>query len=242
MNNEVEIDLLDELDNPTPEVKEYHFWGQPALEVFEGCWMKGAKEPIRYDPQLHSWKKTYVQIVIFPLPETNSQFNTTITLATSSDDYIKATMPSIKALGISPRDLGKYFVHGVRKPSGRTYKKGDEVKEIQDNLFLELFSSQDEATAAYLAFKAGTPSSPLSDADFPALDPAPAPVAAPTAPGNDILLKFAKALVTAAAKDNKDLTAVTEKVRLQLDANPMMKGKFTADSPEVLTMIIEACQ
>jgi hypothetical protein len=238
MNNE--LDLLDELDNPTPNVKEYHFWGQPALEVFEGCWMKGAKEPIRYDPQLHSWKKNFVQIVIFPLPETNSQYNTTITLAMGDPEYIEVTMPSIKALGISPRDLPKYFVHGVQRPTGKFRKK--DGKEIRDNLFLELFNSQDECAAAYLAFKAGTPSSPLSDADFPALDPAPAPVAAPTAPGNDILLKFARALVTAAAKDTKDLTAVTEKVRLQLDANPMMRGKFTADSPEVLTMIIEACQ
>lgn len=240
MNND---QLLDELDNPTPEVKEYHFWGQPALEVFEGCWMKGAKEPVRYDPELHSWKKTYVQIVIFPLPETGAQYNTTITLATSSDDYIKATMPSIKALGISPRELPKFFVHGVRKPSGRTYKKGDEVKEIQDNLFLELFKSQDEAAAAYLQWKAGSPASPLSDADFPAMpESAPAPAVTPSTPGNDILLKFARALVTNAAKDNKDLTAVTEKVRTQLEANPMMKGKYSVESAEIMEMIIEACQ
>jgi hypothetical protein len=241
MNNQIDETLLDELDNPTPESKEYHFWGQPALEVFEGCWMKGAKEPIRYDPQLHSWKKTYVQIVVYPLPETGSQYNTTITLTTGSDDYIKATMPSIKALGISPRDLPKYFVHGVRKPSGRTYKKGDEVKEIQDSLFLEIFQSQDECAAAYLQWKAGSPASPLSDNDFPALDPTPTTTTT-TGPGNDILLKFARALVTSAAKDNKDLAAVTEKVRTQLDANPMMAGKYTADSPEILEMIIEACQ
>jgi hypothetical protein len=248
MNN---ADLFDQVENAVETKPEYATWGQCFMEVFEAVWPKGGSV-VRFDGNIHkpSDKFTRIEITIVPLDEMNARYPTELKTNASgwnNRDWTTATLPSIKALNVSVRSLPGSFVKVVKKPNGKFYdKKKDGEKtgekgELTDFLFVKVFESQDACLADYLEEKAGSPGSPLSDADFPAVPDA-QPAAPTTGPGNDILLKFAKALVTAAAKDNKDLTAVTEKVRTQLDANPMMKGKFTADSPEILEMIIEACQ
>lgn len=262
MNNQ---DLFYQADNAVETKPTYETWGQAFVEMFEAVWPKGSSAAERFDETIHNEKDKFIriEIAIVPLDEMNAKFNTEFkgnVTGWNNKDWAAVVLPSIKALGISARDIHGKFVKIAKKPNGKFYdKKRDGVKtgergELTDFLFVKVFASQDECLADYVATKAGDPVSTLSDADFPALDGHNLVIdkigelinetakATQTAPGNDILLKFARALVTAAAKDNKDLTAVTEKVRLQLDANPMMKGKFTADSPEVLTMIVEACQ
>jgi hypothetical protein len=241
-------DIFDQADNAEETKPEYSTWGQVGMELYEAVWQKGQSAPERFDASIHDAASRFIrgEIVIIPIDEMNARFSAewkgNVT-GWNNKEWVSIVLPSVKALGISARDLNNKWVKVTRKPGGRFYTKKDtgEKKELNDFLFSKIFASQDECIADYLEEKAGSPASPLSDADFPAVpDAQPAPPT--TGPGNDILLKFARALVTSAAKDTKDLTAVTEKVKTQLDANPMMAGKYTVDSPEILTMIIEACQ
>lgn len=252
MNN---MDIYDEADSAVETKPSYDTWGQVTMELYEAIWQKGQSAPERFDATFHNPKDRFirVEIAVIALNEMNAkypaEFKGNVT-GWNNKDWAGAVLPSIKALGISARELPGKFVKVTKKPNGKFYdKKKDGVKtgergELSDFLFVKIFASQAECLADYLETTAGNPASPLSDADFPATPDTPAPAAPPTGgPGSDILLKFAKALVVAAAKEhNKDLTAVTEKVKVQIEANPMMAGKFTADSPEILGMIIEACQ
>lgn len=247
-------DIYDQADNAVETKSEYSTWGQAFVEMYEAVWPKGSSSPERFDAQIHSPNDLFIraEIAIVPLDEMNAKFNAEFkgnVTGWNNRDWASVVLPSIKALGVSARDIPGKYVKITKKPNGRFYeKKKDGVKtgeraELTDFLFVKIFESQEACLADYLEYKAGTPVSGLSDADFPAMPAAePTKVVTPATPNNDILLKFAKALVVAAAKDTKDLTAVTEKVRAQLDANSMMKGKYTVDSPEVLTMIMEACQ
>jgi hypothetical protein len=241
-------DIFDQADNAEETKPIYETWGQVNMELYEAIWQKGQSAPERFDASVHDASSRFIrgEIVVIPIDEMNAQFSAewkgNVT-GWNNKEWVSIVLPSVKALGVSARDLNNKWVKVTRKPGGRFYTKKDtqERKELNDFLFSKIFASQDECIADYLEEKAGSPASPLSDSDFPALDPTPATTTT-TGPGNDILLKFARALVTSAAKDSKDLAAVTEKVRTQLDANPMMAGKYTADSPEILEMIIEACQ
>lgn len=251
MNN---MDLFDQAENAVETKPEYRTWGQAFVEMYEAVWPKGASAPERFDATIHNPADRFIriEIAVVPLDEMNAKFNTEFkgnVTGWNNRDWVAVVLPSIKALGVSARDIPGKFVQITKKPNGKFYeKKKDGVKtgeraELTDFLFTKIFPGHDECLADYLEHKAGSPSSPLSDADFPAMpDAQPAPAPAVSTPGAEILLKFARALVTSAAKDTKDPTAVTEKVRTQLDANPMMKGKYTVESPEILAMIIEACQ
>ena len=123
--------------------------------------------------------------------------------------------------------------------------KTGEKGELTDFLFAKVFASQDACLADYLATKAGDPATEDSAADFPVSEPAAQPIPAPqpTGPNDDILRKFANAIVTSAAKNaNKDMAQTLAIAGPQLAANPMLKGKFGPDSAEVLEMIAEACK
>jgi hypothetical protein len=251
MNN---VDLFDQVENAVETKPEYATWGQCFMEVFEAVWPKGGSV-VRFDGNIHkpSDKFTRIEITIVPLDEMNARYPTELKTNASgwnNRDWTTATLPSIKALNVSVRSLPGSFVKVVKKPNGKFYdKKKDGEKtgekgELTDFLFVKVFESQDACLADYLEEKAGSPGSPLSDADFPAVpDAQPDPVVTPTTIPNETLLKFIRSFaVNAAREKGKDLVAVSEKVQAQIDANPAMKGKFTADMPEVMAFIAEACQ
>jgi len=253
MNNQ---DLFDQADNAVETKPTYETWGQAFVEMFEAVWPKGSSAAERFDENIYSEKDKFIriEIVIVPLDEMNAKFNTEFkgnVTGWNNKDWAAVVLPSIKALGISARDIHSKFVKIAKKPNGKFYdKKKDGVKtgergELTDFLFVKVFASQDECLDDYVATKAGDPVSTLSDAAFPALDPAPAPVAAPITSGvkTETLMALAKSIITRAVEiKGKDLAAVTDHVATQISTNNFFKGRFTHESPEIEAMIIEACQ
>lgn len=260
-------DLFDQADNAVETKPEYSTWGQCFAEIYEAVWQKGARSPERYDPTIHkaSDKFTRIEIQVIPLDEMNARFNAEFkgnVTGWNNREWASVVLPSLKAIGLPARAMNNAWVKITKKPNGKFYDKKSydeagniinvEKKELTDFLFVKLFASQDACLADYLATQAGDPQSADSAADFPVSEPvASAPLnqnpipaqSAPAGPSNDILLKFARAIVTNAAKTaGKDMAKTLEIVKAQLDTNTMLNGKYKADSAEVLEMVAEACQ
>jgi len=243
-------DIYDTADNAVETKPEYAYWGQVAMELFEAVWPKGAQACERFDPTIHNANDRFIrgEIVIICIDEMQARFNAewkgNVT-GWNNRDWAAIILPSIKALGISARELPGKFVKVVKKPNGKFYeKKKDGVKtgekaELTDFLFVKLFASMDACTADYLETKAGDPVSPTSDAAFPVADAPLNNVPVQTQAPDALLLKFAQAIVTSAAKNAPgDVAKITELVRAQVDVNPLLKGKFTTDSIEIQEMIL----
>jgi len=258
MNNEIVNDGFEEIAASETQKTVFRKFGQCFIETYPAVWFKGS-QPERFDEQIHKLadRKMMIEIRVVPIDEMNFQSHSDFpdfrSIATSKEwnEVTRASIlghyavdpTDIKATAQILRSLNGGFVETVQVPNGKFYTKKTtgEKKELSDFLFVSIFESQDACVSACLSEKAGEPVSALSDADFPAIpaQAAPSPVAAPN---NDILLKFAQAIVTAAAKDDKDPVSVTAKVDAQLSVSPLMKGKYSAESPEVLEMIMTACQ
>jgi hypothetical protein len=248
-------DLFDTADNAVETKPEFSTWGECFVEMFEAVWPKGEGLQ-RFDPTIHKAADKFVriEIAVIPLDEMNARFNAEFkgnVTGWNNRDWAAVTLPSIKALGIGARDIVGKWVKVTKKPNGKTYeKKKDGVKtgekgDLTDFLFMKVFASQDACLADYLATRAGDPQTEESADAFPVSEPAPQPIpsAQPTGPNDDILRKFANAIVTSAAKQaNKDMAQTLAIAGPQLAANPMLKGKFGPDSADVLEMITEACK
>jgi len=245
-------DIFDQADNAVETKPEFSTWGQVAASFYEAIWAKGQPAPERFDASVHSPADKFIraEIMIIPLDEMNAKFPAEFkgnVTGWNNRDWAAVILPSIKALNLSVRDIADKWVKVTKKPNGKFYeKKKDGVKtgekaELTDFLFVKLFASQDECLADFLATKAGEPVTQASADAFPVDVPVQAVTAAPAQPGDAILEKFLKAIIDGAAKNSKDLATVTEAVRVQLAGNPMLGKKFNVDMPEVLTLIMAAC-
>lgn len=240
------MSLFDEVENAVETKPSWDTWGQVNLTAFECVWPKGSM-PIAFDANIHRRqdRKLRIEIVVIPLDEMQARFNTEFKTVADSHDWAAVTLPSIKALGVKVADLDNAWVKITRKPNGKFYAKKDkttgvptgEKAEMTDFLFLKVFQSQDECLSDYLSGSAEPATVESADA-FPVTD---VPLTAPAAPPASMVMQFAQALVNGAVqKLGKDPAAVTENVRVQIEAAPFFGGKKLAELPEVMAMIMTA--
>lgn len=244
-------DIFDQSENVTETKPEYATWGEVYAEFYECVYDKAARSFERFDATVHKPTDKFIraEITIIPLDDMNARFNTEAKFSVTgyaNREWAAVTLPSIKALGISLRDLSGKWVKVIRKPNGKFYEKKTagvgtgEKKELTDFLFSKVFESQDACRNDYLT-RSGEPVTQESAEAFPVSEPVAQP-AQPSMVGDAILLKFASAIVTSAVKNvGKDFGKVSELVKSQVDNNPMFAGKLTSDSAEVLEMIMRAC-
>jgi len=247
-------DLLNEAENAVETKPSFMTWGQVNFTAYECVWPKGSM-PVAFNPDVHkrSERKLRIEIVVIPLDEMQARFNAEAKFVADTHDWAAVTLPSLKALSQPLASLNDAWVKIEKRPNGKKYAKKDkntglptgEMGENQDFLFLKVFQSQDACLADYLSENAGEPTTEASADAFPVSEPAVTPVtqAAPVYPPA-LVMQFAQAIVTGAVQKlgNMGKAAVTENVRVQIEAAPFFSGKKLTELPEIQAMIDAAVQ
>lgn len=237
-------DPFDSAENPV--VRQAEFWGKVELDMFYAVLQKGVGK-VPFDPQQHSADKrvTAIDIKVFPVAEQNVTYDVSRNMIAESREWAGIVLPSIKSLGLTVRELNGKYVHVVQKATGATYEnKSGETKEKTTFEFVKLFPTEAACIADYMT-AGGTISTPQYEA--PARAAAQEAAAAP-ANGNgngkerETALKFLGAIVENAARGQTDVYAIQTKIAGTIATIPLINKHFTADSPEVLNLIVEKMQ
>ena len=211
------------------------YYGEVILDAWHCVLEKGSgKRP--FDPQVDdpATRRTAVDIVVLPLAEANLKFSLERKLLAESKAWTGLTWPSLQRLGlVNAREAKNRFCRVKLTPTGRTWTGSDgEKKEETTFEFIELYADEPACKSAYAAKNGGH--SPAATAAIPSQ-----PTAADE-PGRKTALTFAKAIVTNLARSEKDPLALQLKVAEKIAAMPMVGKYFTAETPEVLQLIVEA--
>jgi hypothetical protein len=235
-------DPFDSLDNPQIRLPE--FWGNVQIDTFYATLQKGVGK-VPFDPQKDSPDKrvTAIDISILPISEQNIQYPVQRNMIAESKEWAGIVLPSIKALGLSARDLNGKWVHVKAKSTGGTYtNKQGELKEKTTLEFVRLFASEAECKADYLAAAAGGPNHqapPPADTQQAA---APVTVAPANGNGNDkekaTAMQFLKVVVKNACMGQKDLKVIQDTISLNVANMPLINKFYTVDSPETIELIM----
>lgn len=204
------------------------FWGEVSLATWFAVLVKGTGK-VAFDPQQHAIEKrvTAIDINIYCLPEQN--FNKPITrgVIAESREWAGTILPSIKALGVTLKDLSGKFAHVVAVPTGGKYTNNAGEQKDQTTLkFVAVFNTEAECRAAYLAAggkdrRGGAATSDVEQVTEAA--PANGAVANPEK-------ETAKAFLPALAKQAKgDVTRMGQLIAQM----PLINKFFTVNSPEV---------
>jgi hypothetical protein len=223
-------------DNAKP--REFEYYGLVKADVWFGFFPGGGQKPVPFDPQQHPVEKRVVMIdiQIIPIVDQNITFDVKQNYTDFSLDWTKVTLPSIKALGLDGlRSLNGKFAR-VTLVDGKREKKdedGNKTGEFYKTFkFLQVFADEQACRQAYSG-----------------ASPAHTEPEQPTSNGNGngavsadkmTALSFAKVIVTNAAKDQKDLNVIRETIATNFANYPLINQHLTVDSPEVMTMIMEA--
>lgn len=226
---EIVIDPFDTATEAKAPSAEY--FGEIVLDAWHCVLEKGTgKRPFDPGADDPSTRRTAVDIVILPLAEMNLKFTLERKLVAESAAWTKITWPSLQKLGLTnAREAKNKFARVKLTPTGRkwTGQDGSEKEETTFE-FVALFATEDECRAAF----SGKHSTPAA---------APAPAAVPGEdPNKKTALTFAKAVITNLARAEKDLVALQGLVAAKIASMPMVNQHYTADSPEIMQMIIEA--
>lgn len=228
------VDPLDALDNP--ELRSPEYYGQIKVATWFCVLEKGVGK-VDFDPQKHALDRrvTAVKIGLLPLAEHKVNYEIMRDHIAESKEWAAILLPSIKALGITARELDGKWVKLTFQPTGRTYTKTDPTtgetttKDSTTFKFLALYPNEAACRAAYEAERNGNGNG--------ASAPAAAPAAAPTN-GSTInheratAAKFIKPLIQ---QTNGDATALAKK----LAAMTLTAKYFTVDSPEVVEALAQ---
>lgn len=231
MNTAVVNDPFDAAEDP--QVRSNEYWGEVQIDMWFCVLQKGVGK-VPFDPQLHDATKrvTAIDIQIIPLEDAGVNYEVKRGMIAESREWAGIVLPSIKALGVSTRELNGKYVHVRQKATGQTYTNNSgEVKDRTTFEFVKVFPDRAACLADYQANNGGAP--------------APAPAAqAPAAPagGNaerDTALKFLGAIVESAARGQTDISVIQRTVAANIHSIPMISKYFTEDSPETLQLIAE---
>lgn len=210
------------------------YFGQVSLDVWFCVLEKGiGRTP--FDPGMHKpeQKRTAITIEVQPLASSNLEFAVRRELIAESREWAGIVLPSIKALGLNPKDVNGKFVQCELTETGRKYTNASgEEKTATTIKFLAAFDSE---AACEQAAGAATRASEQAQAAAAAAQPAPA-AAAPVNGGNgsnreqETAAKFLPALWRQAAGD---VTRFSELIA----GNPLTSRYFSINSPEVLALV-----
>lgn len=235
--------VWDALDNPEVKTGPMEYWGQVQIDSYFCVLRKGVGK-IPFDPQQHNidQRRTAIEIVIIPLAEQNISYDVNRSMIAESREWAGIVLPSIKALGLSARELNGKWARIRTKETGSTYVNSNgETRERTTFEFMAVYNSEDECRTAYQAFAAGAGTQPATNS---------APAAQPTngngngnSNGNkerETALKFLRVIVENAVRGQTDLNVINNTVAANISNMPMVAKYFTADSPETMNLIAEA--
>lgn len=216
------IDPFDSANNA--QVPSKNFFGLNMFDMYYCALIKGQGK-VPFDPNMHqsAQKRTAVNISIAPLTGSKATFPIERQLIAEFGDWPEVIMPSIRALGLTAREMNGKFVKVELVPTG-TYVKNGETKQLTTPRYLEVFA--DEATCQAAS------DTIFSKANTEQLDEEAFPAKAPNGnnPERDIALKFLPALITQAGKE-------PSKVAELLASNNLVGKYFNLNSPEVINLI-----
>lgn len=220
-------DPWDSAENPVFRASEY--WGQINVDMFY-CVLEKGRGKVAFNPELHRAedRRTAIDMVLFPLPEQNISFEVSRNMIAESAEWAKIVLPSIKAFGITLRELNQKWVKLHFKPTGRKYTNANgEERENTTFEFLTLFPDE-IACRADFGGGAGRTDSATTATESAPIDKEKATAYA-----------FLKVIVEKAAKGKTDLEAVRVDVAKNITAYPMVAKVFTVDSPETVQLIMD---
>lgn len=209
------------------------FWGQLFIDMKYVVLEKNVGK-VDFNPSIHSADKrcTGIEMILAPLPEQNLRFEVSRNTIAEGKEWVKFILPSIKNLGLSPRELNGKFVKLQFKKTGETYtNRNGEEKENTTFEFLKVFQNEDECRADYNG-ESGTTSQaqPVNSVSN----------AAPEDKAKATAFQFLKAIVNEACKGEKDLEKVRDVISKKIVAMPMISAHYTVDSTETVELIAEA--
>jgi len=215
-------DPLDSAENPEVSLPEYY--GQAVLDVYYCVLQKGAGK-VPFDPQMHKLdeRRTAVKLGILPLPEQNVTRDVFRDYVAEFGAWPKITLPSIKAAGLSLRNLNNAWVKLTLVPEGRTYT--DKNGETKESLTFKVTAAYPDEAACRAAY--------LNQSVSSGTEPATTPVngnGSGTAKEKETALAFVKVLVNAVAGNEDTLAA-------RIANMPMLAKHFTVQSPEVRALL-----
>lgn len=204
-------DPMDSADDPEVQASEYY--GQARLDAFYGILVKGVGK-IPFDDSRHTIKDkhTIIKFDVIPLAEHNFSRPLSRDYIAEFGEWPKITLPSIKALGISVRQLNDAWVKIAVVPDGRTYEKNGETKQSSTFKLLAVYPDENACRAAYNGVTVTPQAAP------------------PNANGNaerTVALKFIPTFVKSCDGD-------PDRLGKMLAANSLVAKYFSITSPEVI--------
>jgi hypothetical protein len=212
------------------------YYGEGGLDVWFCVLEKGVGK-VPFDQNQHPIDRrlTAITMGIIPVPASGLQFNIDRDYIAEFRDWNAITLPSLKALGVSLRELDGKYARVKMTETGETYTNSrGETKEKTVFEFLEIYESLEACEAAYEA--RGGNSGGNQTAQKVAN--------APSTPSDgskerDAAEKFLKVAVQNACRGKSDLEEARQAVAEQIAKMPMINKYFTVDSPETMNFMAE---
>lgn len=226
-------DPYDSSDNPQTNF-DRAYWGKALVEAKYVVLIKGTGK-VDFDPATHKpeERRTGIDITIdlladmgltFPAVERN--------YLAESKLWAGTVLPTIKALGISMRELNGKYVKVSLKSTGRTFTGRDGSEKEETTILFEKLFADEEACRQDYFFGKGEETPVAAE---PAATPASIPV---NEKEKETARKFLKVLVENAARGQDDILVVQAKVGQGIAMMPLVNKYFTDGSSEVLAEIM----
>jgi hypothetical protein len=219
-------------------------FGQVSLNVWFCALVKG-KGKVPYDEKIHERRATAIDLIITPLADARSTYNTERSMIAESNEWGRIVLPSIKAAGIlSVREANGKWCQYTLVSTGETYRAqrgahAGEERERTTVKFLKFYNSEDECRSAYYAARgsAGEDVPDVEETPMPGFEPQAQAQPTANANGNSRMLETAKLFIAAFAKQNGyDI----EKTRAVCRTQPMITNAIDVDSDTFVALIAEA--
>lgn len=220
-----EDDPLEAAAHVQPPIRTY--FGQARVTSFFCVLEKGIGK-LPFDPQVHKpeQRRVAIRIELEPLTESNLQFTVMRELIAESKAWTGVILPSLVALGISPRDLNEKWVQMELVPTGRQWlNSAGEQKEETMPRFVAVYPDRAACLAAFSGSGVVVP--PAGNGNGSSAQPQVATAADPERVAAAAFLKP----MWAAAQYN------TDKLVEMIAKNPILARHFTLESPEVLALV-----
>lgn len=214
-------DLWKAADEARPRSNVY--FAEVVFDLWKCALVKGEGR-VPYDSAAHKGGAlTAIEISLTPLPSRGLDFTVDRNMIAEFSQWTDYTLPSIKALGLSLRELNGKWVRYEMVESGRTWVgKDGETKHETVPVFLAVFDSLDEAETAAAAMFEGNGNS--------ATEPMSLSGEGDSDPEKDTAAAFLPALWGQSKKDATTFAGLIE-------GNPLTAKFFTIASPEVIAVI-----
>lgn len=232
-------DPLAMAENPQEIKYSNEYYGLVSLDVWFCVLEKGVGK-VPFSEQEHSIDKrlTAITMGIIPVPASGLQFSVDRDYIAEFRPWNAVTLPSLKALGVSVRELNGKYVRVKMTETGETYINSQgETKEKTVFEFLEIYESLEACEAALIAKRGPDTQVPTQ---APAQTQAAPPVAGNGNKDRDAALKFLEVAVKSTCQGLTDLDQAREAVAAQIAKMPLINKHFTVDSPETMNFMAEA--